>query len=258
MKISQSILITQYDWSSAERTCRNLPFGFTCFSNTVLRKSKKSPSVGLVFRCQAQSMVSLGESKISDESSFKHLLIPPLLCSLWSKRKIGDPCERKPGGGLGHSDLSVSELPHRGYNQTDAWTPSTMTKPLHKGRTGQVLAYTIKFWGFFLQWITVSTWVSGYRTWYAIVAVEQLLPKELISGNGQPPPTGQTSSQHGVMGQTQKDLQHQAIWQHWEALHPNILWTAHHRNFGVMLCENNFDQFAHMFHNVSLSLQLYF
>lgn len=67
------------------------------------------------------------------------------------------------------------------------------------------------------------TWVSWYRAWYAIVTIEQLLPKELISGNSQPLSAGQTSSQHSIMGQQHEDLQHQAIWQRWHILHPNIL-----------------------------------
>uniref|UniRef100_A0A672ZI97 Uncharacterized protein n=1 Tax=Sphaeramia orbicularis TaxID=375764 RepID=A0A672ZI97_9TELE len=45
----------------------------------------------------------------------------------------------------------------------------------------------------------------------AIVAVEQLPPQELISGYSQPLPAGQTSSQHSIMGQTQENLQHQAV-----------------------------------------------
>lgn len=65
--------------------------------------------------------------------------------------------------------------------------------------------------------------MSWYRAWYAIVTIEELPPKELISGNSQPLPAGQTSSQHSIMGQQHKDLQDQAIWQHWHILHPNIL-----------------------------------
>uniref|UniRef100_A0A8C4DIY0 Uncharacterized protein n=1 Tax=Dicentrarchus labrax TaxID=13489 RepID=A0A8C4DIY0_DICLA len=60
------------------------------------------------------------------------------------------------------------------------------------------------------------------HSWYAVVAVEQLPPKELISGDSQPLPAGQTSTQHGIMGQTQEDLQHQAVWQKCATLH-NIL-----------------------------------
>lgn len=69
--------------------------------------------------------------------------------------------------------------------------------------------------------------MSGYRAWYAVVAVEQRPPKELISGDSQPLSAGQTSSQHGIMGQTQEDLQHQAVRQNRFTLHPNILRTAH-------------------------------
>uniref|UniRef100_A0A8C9YQE8 Uncharacterized protein n=1 Tax=Sander lucioperca TaxID=283035 RepID=A0A8C9YQE8_SANLU len=50
-----------------------------------------------------------------------------------------------------------------------------------------------------------------------------LPPKELISGDSQPLSAGQTDSQHGIVGQTQEDLQHQAVWQNWATLHPNIL-----------------------------------
>lgn len=70
------------------------------------------------------------------------------------------------------------------------------------------------------------TWVSGYRTGDPVVAVEQLPPEELISGNSQPLPAGQTCSEHGIMGQTQEDLQHQAVRQNWATLHPNILHAA--------------------------------
>lgn len=65
--------------------------------------------------------------------------------------------------------------------------------------------------------------MSGYRAGDAVVAVEQLLPQELISGDSQPLSAGQTSSQHSIMGQTQEDLQHQAVWQNWATLHNNIL-----------------------------------
>lgn len=68
------------------------------------------------------------------------------------------------------------------------------------------------------------TGVPWYRAWYAIVSVEQLPPKELISGDSQPLPAGQASSQHSIVGQQHKDLQHQAIRQNWDILHPNILW----------------------------------
>uniref|UniRef100_A0A3B4X7R3 Uncharacterized protein n=1 Tax=Seriola lalandi dorsalis TaxID=1841481 RepID=A0A3B4X7R3_SERLL len=57
--------------------------------------------------------------------------------------------------------------------------------------------------------------VSGYRAGDAVVAVEQLPPQELISGDSQPL----------IMGQTQEDLQHQAVWQNWATLHNNILPT---------------------------------
>lgn len=75
--------------------------------------------------------------------------------------------------------------------------------------------------------IIIYTWVSGYRAWYTIVAVEQLPPKELISGDSQPLSAGQTSSQHGFMGQMQEDLQHQAVRQNSATLHPNILCNTH-------------------------------
>uniref|UniRef100_A0A3B5B488 Uncharacterized protein n=1 Tax=Stegastes partitus TaxID=144197 RepID=A0A3B5B488_9TELE len=61
------------------------------------------------------------------------------------------------------------------------------------------------------------------HTWYAVVAVEQLAPQELISGDSKPLSAGQTGSQHSIVGQTQEDLQHQAVWQSWAPLHPNIL-----------------------------------
>uniref|UniRef100_A0A8C3G0X0 Uncharacterized protein n=1 Tax=Cyclopterus lumpus TaxID=8103 RepID=A0A8C3G0X0_CYCLU len=67
------------------------------------------------------------------------------------------------------------------------------------------------------------TWVSGYQTWDAVVAVEQLPPKELISGDSQPLYAGQTCSKHIIMGKMQEDIQHQAVRQDWATLHPNIL-----------------------------------
>lgn len=68
------------------------------------------------------------------------------------------------------------------------------------------------------------TWVTRYRAWYAIITIEQLPPKELISGDSQPLPAGQASSQNSIVGQQHKDLQHQAIRQRWDILHPTILW----------------------------------
>lgn len=67
----------------------------------------------------------------------------------------------------------------------------------------------------------------GYRTRDAVVAVEQLPPKELISGDSQPLPAGQTCLKHIIMGKMQEDLQHQAVRQDWATLHPNILCTTH-------------------------------
>uniref|UniRef100_A0A674DA82 Uncharacterized protein n=1 Tax=Salmo trutta TaxID=8032 RepID=A0A674DA82_SALTR len=60
---------------------------------------------------------------------------------------------------------------------------------------------------------TVKQTVSGHRAGDPIVAVEQLPPQELISGHCQPLSAGQASTQHSVMGETQEDLQHQAVWQ---------------------------------------------
>lgn len=65
--------------------------------------------------------------------------------------------------------------------------------------------------------------MSRHGAWYAVVAVEELPPQELISGDGLPLSAGQTGSQHGIVGQTQEDLQHQAVWQDWDTLHPDIL-----------------------------------
>uniref|UniRef100_A0A3B4VQ82 Uncharacterized protein n=1 Tax=Seriola dumerili TaxID=41447 RepID=A0A3B4VQ82_SERDU len=72
--------------------------------------------------------------------------------------------------------------------------------------------------------------VSGYRAGDAVVAVEQLPPQELISGDSQPL----------IMGQTQEDLQHQAVWQNWATLHNNILWKTHPhtQHVHVMLYES--------------------
>lgn len=67
------------------------------------------------------------------------------------------------------------------------------------------------------------TWMSGHRAWDAVVAVKKLFPQELISGDSQPLPACQTSSQHSIMGQTHEDLQHQAVRQNWATLHPIIL-----------------------------------
>uniref|UniRef100_A0A3Q0SPN6 Uncharacterized protein n=1 Tax=Amphilophus citrinellus TaxID=61819 RepID=A0A3Q0SPN6_AMPCI len=71
--------------------------------------------------------------------------------------------------------------------------------------------------------LPIFTRVPGYCAGDAVVAVEQLPPQELISGHSQPLTAGQASSQHSIMGQTQKDLQHQAVRQNWATLHPNIL-----------------------------------
>uniref|UniRef100_A0A3B3D2Z5 Uncharacterized protein n=1 Tax=Oryzias melastigma TaxID=30732 RepID=A0A3B3D2Z5_ORYME len=68
-----------------------------------------------------------------------------------------------------------------------------------------------------------SRWVSRYRSWYTVIVVEQLLPQELISGDGLPLSAGQTGSQHSIVRQTQEDLQHQAVGQKSRTLHPNIL-----------------------------------
>uniref|UniRef100_A0A8C6VUL9 Uncharacterized protein n=1 Tax=Nothobranchius furzeri TaxID=105023 RepID=A0A8C6VUL9_NOTFU len=65
--------------------------------------------------------------------------------------------------------------------------------------------------------------VPRQRPWNPVVAVEQLPPQELISGDGQPLSAGQTRSQHSIMGQTQEDLQNQAVRQNWTTLHLNIL-----------------------------------
>uniref|UniRef100_A0A3Q1GJZ9 Uncharacterized protein n=1 Tax=Acanthochromis polyacanthus TaxID=80966 RepID=A0A3Q1GJZ9_9TELE len=65
------------------------------------------------------------------------------------------------------------------------------------------------------------------HTWDAVVAVEQLPPQELISGDSKPLSAGQTGSQHSIVGQTQEDLQHQAVRQSWAPLHPNILRDTH-------------------------------
>uniref|UniRef100_A0A3Q4MFA1 Uncharacterized protein n=4 Tax=Pseudocrenilabrinae TaxID=318546 RepID=A0A3Q4MFA1_NEOBR len=77
--------------------------------------------------------------------------------------------------------------------------------------------------------LPIFTRVPGYQAGNAVVAVEQLPPQELISGDSQPLSAGQTSSQHSIMGQTQKDLQHQAVRQNWATLHPNILSNTHTR-----------------------------
>uniref|UniRef100_A0A3Q2U0Z2 Uncharacterized protein n=1 Tax=Fundulus heteroclitus TaxID=8078 RepID=A0A3Q2U0Z2_FUNHE len=61
------------------------------------------------------------------------------------------------------------------------------------------------------------------RSRYAVVSVEQLPPQELVSGDRLPLPAGQAGSQHGVVGQMQEDLQHQAVRQNWTPIHPNIL-----------------------------------
>lgn len=65
--------------------------------------------------------------------------------------------------------------------------------------------------------------MSRHSTRYAIVAVEELPPKELISGDSLPLSAGLTGSQHRIVRKTHKDLQHQAVWQDWDTLHPDIL-----------------------------------
>uniref|UniRef100_A0A8C5BB71 Uncharacterized protein n=1 Tax=Gadus morhua TaxID=8049 RepID=A0A8C5BB71_GADMO len=64
-----------------------------------------------------------------------------------------------------------------------------------------------------------GTWVSRHCAGDAVVAVEQLSPQELISGDSQPLSTGK------------EDLQHQAVWQGWATLHADIL--------RIKRCENN-------------------
>lgn len=113
----------------------------------------------------------------------------------------------------------------------------TKTDPkLFKTATWLLAPYThralIRVFAAATEYLVSCTWVSGYRAWYAVIAVEQLPPKELISGDSLPLSAGQTSTQHGIMGQTQEDLQHQAIWQNWDTLHPDILFTTkHHSNY---------------------------
>uniref|UniRef100_A0A8C7HJQ0 Uncharacterized protein n=1 Tax=Oncorhynchus kisutch TaxID=8019 RepID=A0A8C7HJQ0_ONCKI len=70
---------------------------------------------------------------------------------------------------------------------------------------------------------TVKQTVSGHRAGDPIVAVEQLPPQELIFGHCQPLSAGQASTQHSVMRETQEDLKHQAVWQGWAIIHPDIL-----------------------------------
>lgn len=69
----------------------------------------------------------------------------------------------------------------------------------------------------------LQTWVPRHSARDAVVAVEELPPQELISGDGLPLSAGLTGSQHSMVGQTHEDLQHQAVWQDWDTLHPDIL-----------------------------------
>uniref|UniRef100_A0A3Q3KEF1 Uncharacterized protein n=1 Tax=Monopterus albus TaxID=43700 RepID=A0A3Q3KEF1_MONAL len=71
-----------------------------------------------------------------------------------------------------------------------------------------------------------------------IVAVEQLLPQELISGNSQPLSAGQTSSQHSIIGQMQENFQNQAVWQNLATLHTNILGSTRIQYMSMMLYES--------------------
>uniref|UniRef100_A0A3Q3MA73 Uncharacterized protein n=1 Tax=Mastacembelus armatus TaxID=205130 RepID=A0A3Q3MA73_9TELE len=86
----------------------------------------------------------------------------------------------------------------------------------------------------------------------AVVVVEQLLPQELISGHSQPLSAGQTSSQHSIMGQTQEDLQHQAVRQNLVTLHPNILCNTN--TMGAMLYKRQLNPFTHSFPSCSFSV----
>uniref|UniRef100_A0A3Q3FT98 Uncharacterized protein n=1 Tax=Labrus bergylta TaxID=56723 RepID=A0A3Q3FT98_9LABR len=65
-----------------------------------------------------------------------------------------------------------------------------------------------------------------------------LPPKELIPGDSEPLSAGQTGFQHGIMGQTQEDLQHQAVRQNWDTLHTNILFSmnTHTQSTGTLVC----------------------
>lgn len=74
----------------------------------------------------------------------------------------------------------------------------------------------------FFRW-QLQTWVSRHSARYAVVAVEELPPQKLVSGDGLPLSACLTGSQHGIVGQAHEDLQHQAVWQDWDTLHPDIL-----------------------------------
>lgn len=70
-----------------------------------------------------------------------------------------------------------------------------------------------------------STWVARYLTRDTVVAIEQLPPQELVSRHSEPLATRQPGLQHRRMGETQEDLQHQAVRQVRNTRHPDILWS---------------------------------
>lgn len=82
-----------------------------------------------------------------------------------------------------------------------------------------------------LIWHTLpgcSTWVARYSAWDTVVAIEQLPPQELVSRDSEPLATRQAGVQHRRMGETQEDLQHQAVRQvSGNARHPDILKQQH-------------------------------
>lgn len=80
--------------------------------------------------------------ELKKKRSFFFFLILPWRCSLWSRRKSDDPCERMPSGGPGQCAPSASGPPHRGCSQTGAWTPCTMTQPLQNTRPGVIWSNT--------------------------------------------------------------------------------------------------------------------
>lgn len=158
-----------------------------------------------VFRAGGKPVTPVRESQVED------------LVTVFSQRlnlHTGDTVKQPPELPVPRHSRCTKTDPELFQAATCLITPYTHTQPLSE------------FFKAAIEYLVSCTWVPGYRAWYAVIAVEQLPPEELISGDSLPLSAGQTSTQHGIMGQTQEDLQHQAIWQKWDTLHPDILCTT--------------------------------
>lgn len=83
------------------------------------------------------------------------------------------------------------------------------------------------FYGALLQLrLKIRTWMPWHRPRDTIVPIEELSPEEFIPGHSQPLMAGEASTQDSIVGQMEKDLQHQAVWQGRDMCHPDILTSS--------------------------------